>query len=72
MPLDKFVLLLVVVLVAAGVTVAGAVFIAAAFQVPLVGLAALVPVLLLAYIALRVISDRLRNREDDHYDRVEK
>ena len=32
---------------------------------------ALIPLALVAYIGWRVIADRLGNREDDHYDRME-
>ncbi|MDP5362410.1 MAG: hypothetical protein NWP79_09725 [Paracoccaceae bacterium] len=35
------------------------------------GLAVLSLIALCAYIAWRVISERLRNKDDDHYDRFE-
>ncbi|MCR9087107.1 MAG: hypothetical protein NXH97_10230 [Rhodobacteraceae bacterium] len=70
MPLDRFVLILVVVIVAAALTVGVAVWAAAAFQLPAVALAAAAPGLLLAYVAWRVIADRLGNAEDDYYDRT--
>jgi len=71
MPLDKFVLILVVVIGAAGLTVWIATMIAAAVQLPL-GWFALVPAMLVGYVAWRVIQDRLTSAEDDHYDRIEK
>ena len=71
MPLDKFVLILVVVIGAAGLTVWIATMVAAAVQFPL-GWFALVPAMLVGYVAWRVIEDRLKSAEDDHYDRIEK
>ena len=71
MPLDKFVLILVIVLAAAGLTVWVATFVAAAYQLPVVW-TALLPAGLVAYVVWRVISERLRNRDDDKYDRIEK
>ncbi|MGR3363534.1 MAG: hypothetical protein ACU0CY_05070 [Maritimibacter harenae] len=71
MPLDRFVLILVVVIAAAGVTVALGTWIAASVSVPL-GWASVIPVVLVLYIAWRVVAERLSNRDDDHYDRIEK
>jgi membrane protein implicated in regulation of membrane protease activity len=71
MPLDKFVLILVVVIGAAALTIWIATLIAASVQVPL-GWLVLVPASLVAYIVWRVIADRLGNADDDHYDRIEK
>ena len=45
--------------------------VAASTQMPL-GWLAIVPVVLVVTILWRVIADRLSNREDDHYDRIEK
>lgn len=72
MPLDRFVLILVLVVVAAGFTVwlASAVF--TALQVSAAGWFALVPALLVGYVVWRVIADRLGSKEDDHYDQIEK
>ncbi|MEM8957743.1 MAG: hypothetical protein AAGC86_08010 [Pseudomonadota bacterium] len=70
MPLDRFVLILVVVIAAAALTVGVAVWAAAALQLPAVALGAAIPGLLLAYIAWRVIADRLSNAEDDYYDKI--
>ncbi|UWQ16339.1 hypothetical protein [Jannaschia sp. M317] len=70
MPLDKFVLILVIVLAAAGATVWLAVAVGAAVSIPM-GWLILLPIAALAVIAWRVISERLANREDDHYDRME-
>ena len=72
MPLDKFVLILVIVVAAAGVTVWLGALVASAIQIPGVGMLVAVPVLLIAYIVWRVIADRLRSREDDHYDNIDK
>jgi hypothetical protein len=72
MPLDKFVLILVIVIAAAGVTVWVGTLVAAAVQLPVVGWIAFVPAALIGYIVWRVIADRIGNREDDHYDRIEK
>ncbi len=72
MPLDRFVLIIIVVIAAAGATVWIGVTIAAAIEAPLVGWAAIVPAALVGYVIWRVIAERLRNREDDHYDNIEK
>ncbi len=71
MPLDKFVLLLVLVVAAAAVTVWVGSLVLAAIQVPWAG-AAFIPAALVAYVVWRVVADRLRNREDDHYDQIDK
>lgn len=71
MPLDKFVLILVIVIAAAGATVWLASFVAAALQLPAVW-TALIPAALVAYVVWRVVAERIGNREDDHYDRIEK
>lgn len=72
MPLDKFVLILVIVLAAAALTVTlGSLFLAS-FTIPGPGWLIFVPVILVAYIALRVLIDRISNKEDSHYDRIEK
>lgn len=72
MPLDKFVLVLICVVAAAAVTVWIGALIAASIQVPAVGWIAFIPAALVGYIVWRVIADRLSNKEDDHYDRIEK
>jgi hypothetical protein len=72
MPLDKFVLMLVIVVAAAGATVWVASLAMASAQMPGLGLAALIPAGLIAFVVWRVISDRIRNAEDDHYDHLEK
>jgi len=69
MPLDRFVLLLVIVLAAAMVTVWLGALIVSATAVPL-GWLALIPAVLAALVGWRVIADRLGNAEDDHYDRM--
>lgn len=70
MPLDKLVLILVCVIVAAGVTVWLGVLVLAAWDVPFAGLA-LIPATLIAYIVARVIGERLGNAQEDHYDRMD-
>lgn len=72
MPLDKFVLMLVIVVATAGATVWLASFAMASMQLPGLGLAALIPAGLIAFVVWRVISDRLKNAEDDHYDHLQK
>lgn len=67
MPLDRFILILIIVLVAAGATVWLGAIVAASFAIPY-GAVALLPAALVAYVVWRVVADRLRNREDDHYD----
>lgn len=70
MPLDRFVLILVTVIAAAALTVGIAVWIEALFDVPALALGSAIPGLLFGYIAWRVIAERLRSSEDDHYDRI--
>ena len=70
MPLDRFVLILVIVIAAAMATVWLGALVAASVAVPLGWLGA-IPAALVAYVAWRVLADRLGNREDDHYDRME-
>jgi membrane protein implicated in regulation of membrane protease activity len=69
MPLDRFVLMLFIVLIAAGVTVWLGAVIAASFTLPF-GVVALLPAALVGYVAWRVIAERLRNADDDHYDKM--
>lgn len=72
MPLERLVLILVLVIGAAAVTVWGATALFAAFSVsPMVGAAVLSVVALAAYIVFRVVSERLNNSDDDHYDSME-
>lgn len=71
MPLDKFVLILVIVVAAAGITVWLASMALAALQVPGAWLA-FIPAALVGYVVWRVIADRIGNAEDDHYDHIEK
>jgi membrane protein implicated in regulation of membrane protease activity len=71
MPLDRFVLILVAVIAAAGVTLWLGALVATALNFPF-GLSFLVPVALIAYVLWRVIAERISNKEDDHYDRIEK
>ena len=71
MPLEKLVLIVVIVIAAAGVTVWLAALAFAAFEVPGAGLA-FIPAALVAYVVWRVIAERLQNAEDDHYDNIKK
>ena len=73
MPLDRLVLILVAVIAASGLTIWIAGMLLAAFSLnPVLSIAVLLPISLVLYIVVRVINDRLSNREDDHYDRIEK
>lgn len=72
MPLDKFVLILVCVAAAAGVTVWIATMVAAAVQFPFPGWLILVPVALIGYVIWRVVADRIGSEEDDHYDNIDR
>ncbi|WP_172294871.1 hypothetical protein [Pseudoruegeria sp. HB172150] len=71
MPLDKFVLLLVVVTAAAGLTVWIGSLVLAALQIPGLWIA-FIPAALVGYVVWRVIADRIGSAEDDHYDHIEK
>ena len=73
MPLAKFVLLLIIVVSAAGLTVAFGTLMAGLLNVsPSMALATFMPLAALAYIVWRVISDRLSNAEDDKYDQIQR
>lgn len=70
MKLDTFVLIVVCCLAGAALTFWAATVILAAFAVPF-GWLALIPSGLVAYILYRVIMERLRSDDDDHYDKME-
>ncbi len=72
MPLERLALILVCVVVAAGLTIWSAALFIAAVQLPVPGFLVLIPALLVGWIVFRVITDRLSNAEDDHYDKIEK
>ena len=73
MPLERLVLILIIVIAAAGATIWLGWLLLVTFGVsPLAGLAFAAPTALIAYIVLRVVRDRLIDKEDDHYDRIEK
>ncbi len=72
MPLDKFVLILTIVIAAAGVTVWVLAMFLTAVQFSGWGLLMLIPIGLGAYIIARVVGDRLNNKDDDYYDGIEK
>lgn len=70
MPLDRLLLIVFVALAAAGATIWLAAIVSVSLTLPF-GALALLPALVVGYVAWRVIADRLRNAEDDHYDRME-
>lgn len=70
MPLDRFVLLLVVVIAAAGLTVWLAALLAASSLFPGLTVAGLIPTALAMAVLGRVVARRLGSREDHRYDRV--
>lgn len=72
MPLARLVLILVLVIVAAGLTVWLGALVASAVQYPMSGMLAAIPFALAAYVILRIVRDRARSAEDSHYDRIEK
>lgn len=72
MPLDRFVLILVVVVCAAGLTIWLGTVLMVSLQYPSGGLPVLVVAALVGYIAYRVLMDRLSSEEDDYYDGIEK
>ncbi len=71
MPLERLVLIVVIVIAGLFGTVWLVALLTAAFSMPL-GVLALVPAAVAGYVVWRVISERLGNAEDDHYDRIEK
>ncbi len=71
MPLERLVLILTVVIAAAGATIWVAATVIAAAEVPF-GWLALIPTVLVTYVLWRVIVQRVGNAEDDHYDRLDK
>jgi len=72
MPLDRLVLIIVVVVAAAGATVWLGVFLSALVTLPFPAFVLVLPVGLILWLLWRVIAERLTNREDDHYDQIEK
>ena len=72
MPLDRFVLIVVAVIVAAAMTVWIAAALSAVLAFPGWSMLALIPVALVAYVLVRVIAERAGSEEDDRYDRVER
>lgn len=72
MPLDRLILIIVCVIAAAAATVwAAAALLASTILSPVAGLGVISVIALCAYVAWRVISDRVNNKDDDHYDRFE-
>ncbi|MEJ1992498.1 MAG: hypothetical protein P8X50_12595 [Maritimibacter sp.] len=71
MPLDRLVLIIIALLAGIGIVIWLGAVVVSALATP-VGWLALLPAALLLYILWRVISERLSNSDDDHYDRIEK
>lgn len=72
MPMEKLLLILVIVIAAAGATVFLGAWLSASGALPALGLATAVPIALMAYVLVRVIRDRLRDAAHDPYDKVSK
>ncbi|SFI44032.1 hypothetical protein [Jannaschia pohangensis] len=70
MPLDRLVLILVIVIAAAAATVWLGAVVAASVAFP-AGTFLLIPAALVAYVVFRVVADRLGNRDDDRYDKMD-
>ena len=70
MPLDKFVLIVACVIIAAGGTIWLGVVLTTAFTLPF-GWLALIPAVLVGYVLVRVIAQRVGNAEEDHYDKMD-
>ena len=72
MTLEKLVLILVIVVAAAGLTVWVATLVTAAWALPWYGTMTMISLTgLFLYIVGRAIGERLTNRDDDHYDEVD-
>ena len=69
MPLDRLVLVLVIVVAAAGATVWLGALIAASVSIPF-GWLGIVPAALVVYVGWRVIAERLAEKDD--YDGIER
>ena len=70
MPLERLMLILVIAMVAAGLTVWAGATILAAFEVPLAAaLLSGVPLALVVYVLYRLIADRRADPEDGEPDR---
>ena len=71
-PLDRLILILVVVIAAAALTVWGGAGLLAGFAVnPMISIGILSIRALGAYLVFRVVSERLNNLDEDHYDNME-
>lgn len=72
MPLDRMILILIAVIASAGATIWLASIALVSFGVSgWIGFGLAMPTLLIGYIIWRVISERLNNTDDDHYDTFE-
>lgn len=72
MPLDKFVLILTIVIAAAGASIWVLALLFTSIQLSPFGLLVLIPIGLAAYVIARVVGDRIGNKDDDYYDGIEK
>lgn len=70
MPLDKLVLILFCVVTGLGLAVWLAFILAAVIAAPVLFLL-LIPIAVACYILYRVIAERVGNKEDDYYDRMD-
>jgi hypothetical protein len=70
MPLEILVLILVVVIGAAGATILLAATVLAALNFPFAWFG-LLPAALAGYLAYRVLAERVGDAEEDHYDRMD-
>ena len=72
MPLERLVLLIVIVMAAAGLTIWVGSLIVTAWALPWYGSLALISIsALVLYILGRTIGERLTDRDDDKYDRID-
>lgn len=70
MALDKLVLIVLCTLMGMAVTIWLGILILAAFAIPFAGLA-LIPAAFVGYVIYRVISERVGDTTEDHYDRMD-
>ncbi|MEO0992255.1 MAG: hypothetical protein AAFX62_00460 [Pseudomonadota bacterium] len=72
MALDRIVLYVVVGVAVALAAVYGGLILFGALSLGPVGLLVLIPLFLVAYVIWRIVAERLSNREDDHYEQIER
>lgn len=72
MPIERLVLIIVCVIAAAGGTIWAVSLLAISTAAsPILGIGALSIIALVVYVLWRVISERLNNPDEDHYDNME-